>query len=56
MIRGTKEASSRRDSLLAGSINDSDTKTNLFATDPEGEYIPDKVFLYLAKEYGLNLH
>ena len=55
MIEGTKKASSRRDSLLVGPINDSNTKTNLLATNPEREYALDKVFLYLTKEYSLNL-
>ena len=55
MIEGTEEAGSRRDSLLAGSISDSNTEINLLATDPEGEYTPDKAFLCLIEEYGLSL-
>ena len=55
MIEGTREASSRRDSLLVGSFSNSDTKTNLLATDPKGEYVLDKAFLYFAKEYSLSL-
>ena len=55
MVEGTKEASSRRDSLLVGSISNSNTKTNLLTTDPEGEYILDKAFLRLVEEYGLSL-
>ena len=55
MIEGTEEASSRRDSLLAGTISDSDTETNLLATDPEGEYVPDEAFLCLVEERGLSL-
>ena len=56
MIEGTKEASNRRDSLLAGSISNSNTETNLLATNPKGEYIPNKAFLRLAKERGLSLY
>ena len=56
VIEGTKEASSRRDSLLAGPISDSNIETNLLTTDPEGEYIFDKVFLHLIEEHGLNLY
>ena len=52
----TEEASSQRDSLLERSISKSDTKTKLLTTNPKGEYILDKVFLYLAKEYSLNLY
>ena len=55
MIEGTEEASSKRDSLLAGSISDSNTEINLLATNPEGEYILDKAFLRLAEKYGLSL-
>ena len=55
VIEKTKEASNRRDSLLVGSINDSNTETNLLATDLEGEYIPNKAFLRLAKERSLSL-
>ena len=56
MIEETREAGSRRDSLLAGPINDSNTKTNLLTTDPEGKYIPNKAFLRLIEERGLSLH
>ena len=56
MIEGTKEAGSKRDSLLVGSVSDSNTKTNLLATNPEGEYIPNKAFLYLAEERRLSLY
>ena len=56
MIERTKEADSRKDSLLAGSISDSNTETNLLTTDPEGEYALDEAFLRLAKEYGLSLY
>ena len=55
MIERTIEVSSRGDSLLARTINDSNTNTNLLAINPEGEYVPNKTFLYLAKERGLNL-
>ena len=55
VIEGTEEAGSRRDSLPAGSISDSDTETDLLATDPEGEYAPNIVFLRLAEERGLSL-
>ena len=55
MIEETKEASSRRDSLLAGPISDSNTETNLLATNPKGEYILDKAFLRLVEERGLSL-
>ena len=55
IIEGTEEASSRRDSLLAGPISDSDTETNLLTTNPKGEYVFDKVFLYLVEEYSLSL-
>ena len=55
IIEGTEEAGSRRDFLLAGSISKSDAETNLLATDPKGEYIPNKAFLYLAKERSLSL-
>ena len=56
MIEGTEEASSRRDSLLAGPISDSNIETNLFTTDPKGEYILDKAFLCLVEERGLSLY
>ena len=56
MIEGTEEASSRRNSLLAGSMSDSNIETDLFATNPKGEYVLDKAFLRLAKERGLSLH
>ena len=55
MIEGTKEAGSRRDSLLVGSISGFDTETNLLAIDPKREYIPNETFLRLAEEYGLGL-
>ena len=55
VIEGTEEAGSGRDSLPAGSISDSDTETDLLATDPEGEYAPNIVFLRLAEERGLSL-
>ena len=55
MIEGTEEAGSRRDSLLAGPISDSNTETNLLTTDLEGEYILDKAFLRLIEERGLSL-
>ena len=35
VIEGTEEASSKRDSLLVGSISDSNTETNLLATNPK---------------------
>ena len=56
MIEGTEEVGSRRDSLPAGSINDSDTKTDLLTTDPEGEYILDETFLRLIEEHSLSLY
>ena len=56
VIEETKEASSQRDSLLEGSISKSNTKTKLLTTNPKGEYILDKAFLYLAKERGLSLY
>ena len=55
IIEGTKEASSQRDSLLEGSISKSDIKTKLLTTNPKGEYVPNKAFLHLAKEYSLSL-
>ena len=55
MIEGTREASSYRDSLLEGSISKSNTKTKLLTTDPKGEYILDKAFLYLIEKYSLSL-
>ena len=55
MVEGTEKAGSRRDSLLAGPISDSNIETNLLATNPEGEYIPNKAFLRLAEEHGLSL-
>ena len=55
MIKETKEASSRRDPLLGGSISETDAKTKLLATDLEGEYILNKTFLHLVEEYSLNL-
>ena len=56
VIEEIEEAGSRRDSLQARSISDSNTKTNLLATDPEEEYIPDKAFLRLAEECSLSLY
>ena len=56
IIEGTEEASSRRDSLLVGPISDSNIETDLLTTNPEGEYVPNKAFLYLAKEYSLSLY
>ena len=53
---GTREASSRRDSLLAGSISDSNIKTDLLTTDLEGEYTLDIAFLHLIEERSLSLH
>ena len=50
MIEGTEEAGSRRDSLLARPISDSDTEIDLLATNLKGKYILDEVFLRLAKE------
>ena len=55
MIEGTREAGSQRDSLLEESISKTNTETKLLTTDPKGEYILDKAFLYLVKEYGLSL-
>ena len=55
VIEGTREAGSWRDSLLEGSISKSDTRTELFATDPKGEYALDKAFLRLVEERGLSL-
>ena len=55
MIEGTEEPGNGRDSLLAGSISDSDIETDLLATNLEGEYILDKAFLRLAEEYSLSL-
>ena len=55
MIEETKEASSRKDSLLEGSISETNAETNLLITDPEGEYIPNKAFLCLAEKRGLSL-
>ena len=54
-VEETREAGSYRDSLLEGSISKSNTKTELLATDLKGEYVPDKVFLRLAKERSLSL-
>ena len=55
MIEEAKEASSGRDSLLGGSISETDIKTNLLITDLEGEYIPNKAFLRFAEKRGLSL-
>ena len=55
MIEEIEEASSRRDSLLGESISKTDTKTELLATDPKGEYIPNETFLYLVEKYSLSL-
>ena len=56
IVEGTKEASSQRDSLLEGSISESNTRTELLTTDPKGEYVLDKAFLYLTKERSLSLY
>ena len=56
MTRETREAGSWRDFLLGGSISKSDTKIDLLTTNLEGEYIFDKAFLYLTKEYSLSLY
>ena len=56
MIEETKEASNRRDSLLGGSISETDAKIELLTTDPKGEYTFDKAFLYLIEEHGLSLY
>ena len=56
MIEGAEEADSWRNFLLAGSISNSNTKTDLLAIDPKGEYIPNEVFLYLAEERSLSLY
>ena len=56
MIEETKKASSRRDSLLGGSINKTNAKTKLLTTNPKGEYILDKAFLYLVEKYSLSLY
>ena len=50
-LEETREA----DSLLEGSISESDTETELLITDPEGEYALDKAFLRLVEERGLSL-
>ena len=55
-IEETREASSGRDSLLGGSISETNVETNLLATDPKGEYILDKVFLRLIEKRGLSLY
>ena len=52
----TGEASSQRDSLLEGSISESNTRTELLATNPKGEYIFNKAFLYLIEKRGLSLY
>ena len=52
----TREAGSNKDSLLEGSISESDIETELLTTDLEGEYILDEAFLYLAEEYSLSLY
>ena len=56
IIEETKEASSGRDSLLGGSISETNAETKLLTTNPKGEYIPNKAFLRLAKKYGLSLY
>ena len=56
MVEETKEAGSKRDSLLGGSISKTNAETKLLATDLEGKYIPNKAFLYLAKECSLSLY
>ena len=55
IVKGTEEASSQRDSLLERSISESNTKTKLLTTNLEGEYIPNKAFLYLVEERSLGL-
>ena len=56
VIEETKEASSKRDSLLGRSISETNAKINLLTTDPKGEYILNKAFLRLTKEHSLNLY
>ena len=56
VVRETKEAGSQRDSLLEGSISESDIRTELLATNPKGEYIPNKAFLRLVEERSLSLY
>ena len=55
IVRETREAGSQRDSILEGSISESDTRTELLITDPEGEYILKEAFLYLVEECSLGL-
>ena len=50
------EETEEADILLEGSISKFDTKTKLLTTNLKGEYILDKVFLYLTKEYSLSLY